>query len=134
MESYHLDTSVVMRLLVQEPAEQYIQAARFLEEKLSAGADAAVCDLTLTEAYFALQSFYEVPKAKALELLAGFINTPGIMSTSHARSILSLPNLASAKPGFADRLIHGTAVSADQTLVTFEKAARKLPKTLVLGA
>ncbi len=133
MESYHLDTSVVMRLLVQEPANQYTRAAGFLEEKLVAGASAFVCDLTLAEAYFALQSFYGVPKAKALELLAGFINTPGIIPSSHARSILALPNLASAKPGFADRLIHGSAVTAGQRLVTFEKAARNLAGTIVLG-
>jgi predicted nucleic-acid-binding protein len=133
MESYHLDTSVVMRLLVQEPADQYIHAAGFLEEKLAAGASASVCDLTLTEAYFALQSFYGVPKAEALELLAGFIRTPGLLASSHARVILSIPNLASAKPGFADRLIHGAAVSADRTLVTFEKATKNLPKVIVLG-
>lgn len=133
MESYHLDTSVVMRLLVQEPADQYTRAAGFLEEKLLAGADAFVCDLTLAEAYFALQSFYGVPKAKALELLAGFITIPGIIPSNHARSILALPNLASAKPGFVDRLIHGSAVSDGQTLVTFEKAARNLAGAIVLG-
>lgn len=133
MESYHLDTSVVMRLLVQEPTDQYIRAAGFLEEKLVAGASAHVCDLTLAEAYFALQSFYGVPKANALQLLAGFIRTPGILTSSHAHSILALPNLASAKPGFADRLIHGSAVTAGHTLVTFEKAARNLPGTVVLG-
>jgi predicted nucleic-acid-binding protein len=132
MESYHLDTSVVMRLLVQEPADQYIRAAGFLEEKLVAGACAYVGDLTLAEAYFALQSFYGISKANALKLLAGFITTPGIIASSHARSILALPNLASAKPGFVDRLIHGSAVTAGQTLVTFEKAARHLAGTIVL--
>jgi predicted nucleic-acid-binding protein len=132
METYHLDTSVVMRLLVQEPSAQYIRAAVFLEEKLVAGASVFVSDLALAEAYFAMQSFYQVPKAKALELLLRFIRIPGINSSSHALAILSQPNLASAKPGFADRLIHGTARATGQTLVTFEKAAKNLAATVVL--
>ena len=132
METYHLDTSVVMRLLVQEPSGQYIRAAVFLEEKLVAGASVFVSDLALAEAYFAMQSFYQVPKAKALELLLGFIRTPGINSSNHALAILSLPNLASAKPGFVDRLIHGSSRAAGQTLVTFEKAAKNLTATVVL--
>lgn len=132
METYHLDTSVVMRLLVQEPFEQYIRAADFLEEKIVAAASVFVCDLALVEAYFALQSFYQMPKVKALELLAGFVKTPGINPSSHALAVLSRPNLAFAKPGFADRLIHSTAHTAGQTLVTFEKAAKKLAATIVL--
>ena len=42
------------------------------------------------------------------------------------------PNLASAKPGFVDRLIHGTSHADGHTLVTFEKTAKKLPATIVL--
>lgn len=132
METYHLGTSVVMRLLVQDPPAQYIRAAEFLEAELLNEATVFVCDLSLAEAYFALQTFYGLPKAKALELLAGFARTPGITVSDHALTVLSLPNLASAKPGFADRLIHGTARAASHTLVTFEKSAKNLPGSLVL--
>lgn len=41
-------------------------------------------------------------------------------------------SLATAKPGFVDRLIHGECRSEGHTLVTFEKAAKKLPSTLLL--
>jgi len=37
-------------------------------------------------------------------------------------------------PGFIDRLIHEAAHGEGQTLVTFGKAAKKLPKTLLLLA
>ena len=46
--------------------------------------------------------------------------------------MLAQPNLATAKPGFVDRLIHGGAQSAGHTLVTFEKTAKKLRYTLLL--
>lgn len=47
METYHLDTSVVMRLLVQDPPAQYIRAAEFLEAELLNEAAVFVCDLSL---------------------------------------------------------------------------------------
>ena len=131
-ELYQLDTSVLMRLLVQEPPLQFSRAATFLEQKLVAGAAVHVADLPLVEAYFALQSFYLLPKEKALEVLAAFVKTPGISVSSHALAVLAMPNLANAKPGFADRLIHGAAHASGHTLVTFEKAAKNLPATLLL--
>jgi predicted nucleic acid-binding protein len=132
--AFALDTSVVIRLLVQQPVRLYERAALFLEERLAANAEVHVSDLVLAEAYFALQSFYGISKADALLILRAFIVTPGIDVSPTARAVLSLPGLATANPGFVDRLIHGAAQSAGRTLVTFEKAARKLPATHVLGS
>jgi hypothetical protein len=42
--------------------------------------------------------------------------------------------LATAKPGFLDRLIHAEASSARLPLITFEKAAARLPGTQLLNA
>jgi len=131
-EVLNLDTSVVMRLLVQEPADLYQAAAVFLEEKLRSQVPVHVCDLVLAEAYFALQAFYGMPKAAALEVLTGFAATDGLICSPHARAVLAMKNLANAKPGFVDRLIHGAGHGAGQTLVTFEKAARKLPGCVVI--
>ena len=130
--SLALDTSVVMRLLVQQPVPLYECAARFLEEQLTSGVPAHVSDHVLAEAYYALQAYYHFTKADALQSLALFTQTPGIMVSTDAREVLSLPGLATAKPGFADRLIHGEARRAGHTLVTFEKASRKLTDVLVL--
>jgi predicted nucleic-acid-binding protein len=133
-EILNLDTSVVMRLLVQEPADLYRAAAVFVEEKLRSDVPVHVCDLVLAEAYFALQGFYGMPKAAALEVLAGFVATKGLIFSPQARGVLATKHLAKAKPGFVDRLIHGAGHLTGQTLVTFEKAASKLPSTVVLVA
>jgi predicted nucleic-acid-binding protein len=128
-----LDTSVVVRLLVGEPAEQYRQASHFLKELKRAAIEVHVGDLVLAEAYFALQSHYDLPKEDALAALAMFARHAGVMVTPVAAAVLALPRLATAKPGFVDRLIHGGSHAAGQTLVTFESAAKRLPDTLVLG-
>lgn len=133
MADVHFDTSVVMRFLVGMPLSQFRMAARYLDHLRDGGGSAWVSDLVLSEAYFAVQQFYQLTKADALDALNKFALLPGIVVTPHAMATLSLPNLASAKPGFVDRLIHGEAVEVGQTLVTFEKVAKNLTATVVLG-
>lgn len=130
--SVSLDTSVLIRLMVGEPQDQHLAAMNFLSEQLRQGVEVHVADLVLAEAYFALQSYYELPKADALHALLLFVRHAGVSVSPSAVSVLSMPNLATANPGFVDRLIHGASHSAGHTLITFEKAAKKLPSTKVL--
>jgi predicted nucleic-acid-binding protein len=127
-----LDTSVLLRLLVEDPLPQFQLAAQFLEEQLNGGGMVHADNVVLAEAYFAMQTAYGIPKAEALEILARFVRHSGVAVTPAASATLSLPNLARAKPGFVDRLIHGESQDRGNTLVTFEKAASKLPGTVVL--
>lgn len=127
-----LDTSVVMRLLVREPAGQFQIAADFLAKQRAACRSTHVSDLVLAEAYFALQAFYKMPKSDALEALRQFARHSGVIVGASTIKVLATPNLANAKPGFVDRLIHGAAREEGHTLVTFEKAAHKLPATELL--
>lgn len=131
--SVSLDTSVVIRLLVGEPADQYRSANALLSDQLKAGWAVHVGDLVLAEAYFALQGYYQLSKSDALQALALFARHSGVSVSSVAQEVLALPRLATAKPGFVDRLIHGTSQNAGHTLVSFEKSAAKLPATLILA-
>jgi len=130
--SISLDTSFVMRLLVCEPPDVFRLASRFLAEKRAAHVAVHVSDLVLAEAYFALQADYQLPQSAALATLAKFTRHGGVTVTPVARAVLALPNLASTKPGFVDRLIHGESRAGGHTLVTFEKAVKKLPGTIVI--
>lgn len=131
-QSISLDTSCVLRLLVAQPPELFRIASVFLSKQHAAGVPIHVSDLVLAEAYFALQVFYQLSKSDAIDAIASFSDASGVTITATAREVLVLPNLASAKPGFVDRLIHGESHAAGHTLVTFEKAAKKLPATVVL--
>ena len=130
--NFSLDTSFVLRLLVAQPLDQYHLAFRFLQEQRASQGSLHVSDLVLAEACFALQAFYQMPKADVVAAIATFTRHSGVTTTPVARAALALPNLASAKPGFVDRLIHRTSHAVGHTLVTFEKAAKKLPATVVL--
>lgn len=133
MADVHFDTSVVVRFLVGMPRSQFRVAAGYLDHLRDGRGTAWVCDLVLAEAYFAVQQYYHLSKADVLDALNKFVRLPGIAVTPHALATLSIPNLARAKPGFVDRLIHGVAAEAGQTLVTFEKASKYLTGTVVLG-
>ncbi len=128
-----LDTSVVLRLLTGEPEAQAEQARRFFETQVAKGLPPCVSDQVISEAYFALCYHYEVPKSEALRVLAAFVNGGEVISLGVSGEILKQPNLARAKPGFLDRVIHAQYVDAGaQGLATFEKASARLPGIVVL--
>lgn len=126
-----LDTTFLVRLLTRDPLPLYKKASGFL---LTSTTPLIVPDLAIAESYFALQYHYGYSKAEALEMLRLFSGHPMISCSDSARQVLRQENLATARPGFVDRLIHGCAREAGANLVTFEKAARKLPGTIVLSA
>jgi predicted nucleic-acid-binding protein len=129
-----LDTSVVLRLLVGQPADQRARAVAFLDELARRGDDPVVSDLVVAETYFALQHHYGVSKAQALSALCRLFEDGEIKPHGAAATVLATRALASAKPGFVDRLIHRAYIADGQSrMATFERAASKLGSVIVLG-
>ena len=130
-----LDTSVVVRLLTGEPEELSLVALRYLQDQLRAGERVLVSDWVVAEAYYALQHHYQVSKKETLDALRSFLATPGVEGTGEVPEVIATPGLESAKPGFIDRVIHANYLrSGVEELVTFEKAAAKLPSVRILTA
>ena len=129
-----LDTSVILRLLTGEPAAQARSAWQAIVETQSAGGKAVVSDMVVSEAYFALQHHYAVPKGEALAQLRALFVSGDLVAAGCAAAVLATPGLAGAKPGFVDRMIHAEYVRDFDRMLTFEKAARKLPRTRLLQA
>lgn len=127
-----LDTSVVLRLLLAQPADQAARAVAFLDELSQSGHRAVVSDLVVSEAYFALQHHYGVSKRDALRGLRRLFASGEIKPLGAAAEVLAADGLASAKPGFVDRLIHGAYAASSAGMATFEKAGGKLDGTRVL--
>jgi predicted nucleic acid-binding protein len=129
-----LDTSVLIRLLTGEPRELALLALDYLLDREKAGDRVLVSDWVIAETYYALQHHYRVSKRDALKTLADFLASPGIQGTGEAAEVLSTPNLASAKPGFIDRVIYRDYLrSGAEEVATFEGAAARLPQFRVLA-
>ncbi len=129
-----LDTSVILRLLTGEPEEQAKRALDEVQALIQQGSVLLVSDLVVSEVYFALQHHYGVPKSEALTLIDQFLSDSGIQSIGAAATVLAVPNLATAKPGFIDRLIHAEYKSSAPEMLSFEKAAGRLSGVRVLSA
>lgn len=129
-----LDTSVVLRLLVGEPAVQAEAAVAALSRAKRDGAAVIVSDLVVMEAYFALQAAYNVPKNAALNALAKMFNSGDVQPEPGgcAQDVLNECLKSSSKPGFVDRMIHAQYRNHGAHLTTFEKASGKLPGAEVL--
>lgn len=127
---YALDTSVVLRLLIGEPADHLVSAVAFLDEAGRQGSKPAVSDLVIAESYFALQFHYGISKKDALGALHALLEGGEILALGQAGKVLSESN--PSKPGFVDRLIHAAYVAEGCQMVTFEKAAGKLDDVVVL--
>lgn len=122
-----LDTSFVLRLLVGEPVAQAERAVAQLDSIRSEGKRCAVSDLVVSEAYFALQYHYQVPKQLALDTLKAFLDSPEILPTGESLSVLQQTGLGKSKPGFVDRVIHAEYMKTVPIMLSFERSAAKLP-------
>ncbi len=125
--TYGCDTSFLMRILTNHPGPLAAKVIAETDKRIKSGDVFEISDLALSEAYFSLQASYGVSKADALALLRRMSKAAGFTVSAHARDILAIPNLATAKPGFVDRLIHGSHFSEGNTTVACEKSFRKLP-------
>ena len=124
---YGVDTSIVLRVLTGKPDSLAAVVRTRLEGLWLDGVVLDVCDLVVSETFFALQHSYRLSKERALNALAKLSVHPGFRLSSHVIAALQTPNLATAKPGFLDRVIHGTYVTDDESIMlTCEKDARKL--------
>ena len=127
-----LDTSVILRLLVGQPEDQAQRAQAYLDGLARRGDQPVVSDLVVAEAYFALQHHYGVPKKETLQALRQMLTAGEIVPTGTAAEVLALANLATAKPGFVDRMIHSAYTTDRGTMATLEQAAAKLGSVEVL--
>lgn len=121
-----LDTSVLLRLLVGRPQQQFHTALRFMDAVEMSGKRVLVSNLVIAEAYFACQHHYGISKGNVLKGMDELFANPTFVVHPAALQLLAQDGIASAKPGFLDRLIHAEYARFGTLLATFEKSARKL--------
>ncbi|MEP6496287.1 MAG: PIN domain-containing protein [bacterium] len=129
--TFSLDTSVVIRLLVGEPAEAAEAARRMLNE-LPRGS-CAISDMVVGEAYFALRHHYAVPHARAVGALFSLLSDARFRATGVAKHVLAQMPERETGAGLMDRLIHGGYEQDALPMLTFDRAASRLPGARRIG-
>ena len=114
-----LDTSVVLRLLIGQPADQTAIARRRLEQAHAEGDHVFVIDTVIAEAYHALVHHYRIEKSQARALLHRMV-TSGAILPEPAELVTALEPAPGA--GVVDRLILHRHRSLQASTITFDRA------------
>jgi predicted nucleic acid-binding protein len=117
-----LDTSVVLRLLLGEPAEQAEAARRHLAASTQ---PVAIDRLVIAESYFALRHHYRVPPDDAAEALLALLSSDRVRGSPVMVSALRAARSA-PEPGLVDRLIVAAAQESGHTLRTFDRRLARM--------
>lgn len=125
-----IDTSVVLRLLIGEPADQATAAKAFVEQCYYAGTAICVSDLVMAEAYHALISHYDVPKREAIHTLRAFLSSPMVTALGYARAVIA--NYDGTGPGLVDRLIRRDLLAHAEEVKTFDRDFTRLEQVTLL--
>lgn len=114
-----LDTSVVLRLLIGQPADHAAIARHRLEQAHADGDQVIVIDTVIAEAYHALVHHYRLEKTQARALLHRMV-TSGTILPEPAELVTALePSLGA---GVVDRLILHRHRSIQASTITFDRA------------
>ena len=130
--TFGMDTSYLLRLLTGQPKELAEKALMRYQEAVERGDSFSVSDTVVTEAYYALQHHYEKTKDEALKALKGISEDDSIAFSAGFDSVISLPNLDRANPGFLDRVLAADYRSRGLVTLSCEKSFRRLPDTEVV--
>ena len=130
--TYGLDTSVVIRLLMNEPPELVEKTAAFIESALADGHNFFVSDLVISEAYYVLQKHYGKTKELAISDLKAIASASGFSVSPEALAALNTPNAWKANPGMVDRMIANGYAAKGYVTISCERSFSKLDLTEVI--
>ncbi len=124
--SFGVDTSVLVRLLVGEPAAAASRAKERLLEVHRLRQPVYVSDMVIAEAYNALKFHYGSASEDIRSSLLAML-TSGLIHPEPGSGVLAvLQSKLSGKAGFVDRLIHARCEVDGLTTLTLDRAQAKL--------
>ncbi len=127
-----MDTSYLLRLLTGAPRNLAAAALVRYQKAVEDGDSFFVNDVVVTEAYYALQHHYGKSKEEAINALRRISEDDAINFSEGFMSVIRMPNLASASPGFLDRVLVADYRARGQITLSCEKSFRRLANAEVV--
>ncbi|MCP3870348.1 MAG: type II toxin-antitoxin system VapC family toxin [Gammaproteobacteria bacterium] len=123
-----LNSSVVIRYLVQDDEEQSATATRFVENSLTAASPGYINAVTLCQIVWVLERCYGVSKRQVREIIEGLLTTRQFVIENPEITWKALRIFSASNADFADVLIgHLNAHAGCDSTVTFDGNAASLP-------
>ena len=119
------DTNVLLRLLLNDDAQQARKAQALLEQAASRSDKVLLPDIVLCEVEWVLGSVYDVPKAQIAATLRHLLEADEFAFLNRAGVATALNAYENGSAEFSDYLIGATAARAGAaTTYTFDRALR----------
>jgi len=124
-----LDTNVLVRYVTQDDPKQAAAATRLLERGLSVEHPGFICHITLCELAWVLADCYDAGKERIVAVIDGLLASKQLMVEEPERVWRALRAWEESSADFSDALV-GEILVGDgcETVVTFDKAAARLPR------
>ena len=128
MDSYLLDTNIIIRLLSGEPEDHHNIVKRFLSEAEENNHRFAVEPLVIAEVVFVLTGkVYGLKRELVVQELKSFLTNPKITVVNEQEIEIALDYFLASKLDFVDcYLLARTSRIEDIQLTTFDKAIARL--------
>ena len=118
-----LDTNVLVRILVEDDAEQTARARALVEDLDRSGQRAHVADIVLAEVAWVLRTCYDFGRKDIARALGALLAARQLAFENAHRAHRALASYEGGKGDFADYGIRESARAADCTTIkTFDKA------------
>jgi predicted nucleic acid-binding protein len=132
MPRYGIDTSVFVRLLTGDPAQEYADSVEALRAVLQSvpGTTIVVSNQVIGEAYVALQHHYGVNKTDARQAMVSVFQS-GLVAPQNGASVLAALNTRTGC-GLLDRLITEDYHQHGCITLTRDRRMAKLPGAQLL--
>lgn len=131
--SFGVDTSVLVRLLVGEPASLVALVRERLLAAFRSAEPVQASDVVIAEAYYALKYHYESDPAAIRAALFSML-TSGLVQPESGSAVLEvLAAKPGGKSGFVDRLIQSRYERAGLTTLTMDRAQSRLGSSELIG-
>jgi predicted nucleic-acid-binding protein len=128
-----LDTNVIVRYVTQDDPRQSAAATRLFEKTLSAENPGFVSAITLCEICWVLAECYSADRERIRAVLEGLLGSKQIVVEAGEIAWKALRAWQGSAADFSDALIGEIAAAhGAEQVVTFDKAAAKLPRFRLL--
>ncbi|MBN1947937.1 MAG: type II toxin-antitoxin system VapC family toxin [Bradymonadales bacterium] len=118
-----LDTSVLVRYLVEDDEEQTARAAALIEGTASRGEQLFVAGIVLCEVVWVLRSSYRIPRLEVVAVLKNLVRARPLRFQDKEAIHRALAAYESKRGDFADYLISEQAAAAGcEQVATFDRA------------
>jgi predicted nucleic-acid-binding protein len=127
MQKFLLDTNVLVRFILGEPAKQAVAASRIFKHCDEGKIELVLLPVVLAETVFVLSSFYKQQRAEITKVLTHILSSPGVRCAERDLLLNALRHFAESKAHFVDCCLAASSEISRLAIASFDRDFDKLP-------